>query len=165
MQMFTHGTITGLMFLTVGMIYDRTHTRYIPDLGGLSNRIPIIGAAFLIAGLASLGLPGTSGFAAEILVFLGAFPVWPWPTALAVFGVVITAGYILWMSQRTLFGPMNNRWTKLTDATKLELIPIGMLVAAILIFGIYPAFLTDLFKMGIEPIVAMVNSSPEILSR
>ena len=165
MQMFTHGTITGLMFLTVGMIYDRTHTRYIPDLGGLSNRIPIIGAAFLIAGLASLGLPGTSGFAAEILVFLGAFSAWPWPTALAVFGIVITAGYILWMAQRTLFGQMNDRWAKLTDATKLELIPIGMLVAAILIFGIYPSFLTDLFKIGVEPIVAMVNSSPENLSR
>ena len=165
MQMFTHGTITGLMFLTVGMIYDRTHTRYIPDLGGLSNRMPIIGVAFLIAGLASLGLPGTSGFAAEILVFLGAFPVWAWPTALAVFGVVITAGYILWMTQRTLFGDMNNRWEKLTDASKLELIPIVMLVAAILVFGIYPAFLTDLFKMSVEPIVAAVNTSPEILSR
>ena len=165
MQMFTHGTITGLMFLTVGMIYDRTHTRYIPDLGGLSNRIPLIGVAFLIAGLASLGLPGTSGFAAEILVFLGAFSVWPWLTALAVFGVVITAGYILWMAQRTLFGPMNNRWEKLTDATKLELIPIGMLIVVILLFGIYPAFLTDLFKMGVEPIVAAVTSSPEILNR
>jgi NADH-quinone oxidoreductase subunit M len=165
MQMFTHGTITGLMFLTVGMIYDRTHTRYIPDLGGLSKRIPIIGVAFLIAGLASLGLPGTSGFAAEILVFLGAFPVWAWPTALAVFGVVITAGYILWMAQRTLFGHMDDRWAKLTDASRVELIPIVMLVVAILVFGIYPAFLTDLFKMGIEPIVAAVNSSPEILSR
>ena len=165
MQMFTHGTITGLLFLTVGMIYDRTHTRYIPDLGGLSNRIPIIGMAFLIAGLASLGLPGTSGFAAEILVFLGAFSVWPWLTALAVFGVVITAGYILWMIQRTFFGPMNDRWAQLTDATKLELIPIGMLIVVILVFGIYPAFLTDLFKMGVEPIVAVVTSSPEILNR
>ena len=86
-------------------------------------------------------------------------------STLAVFGVVITAGYILWMTQRTLFGHMNSRWEKLTDASKLELVPIVMLVATILIFGIYPAFLTDLFKISVEPIVAAVNPSSEILSR
>jgi len=165
MQMFAHGTITGLMFLTVGLIYDRTHTRYIPDLGGLSTKTPIIATAFLIAGLASLGLPGTIGFAAEILIFLGAFSVWAWPTALAVFGVVITAGYILWMGQRTLFGPINDRWSSLTDASKLELIPIALLIGAIFVFGIYPSFLTDLFTMGVEPIVTMSSGSAEILSR
>ncbi|MCX8214128.1 MAG: NADH-quinone oxidoreductase subunit M, partial [SAR202 cluster bacterium] len=76
LQMFTHGTIAGLMFLVVGLMYEKAHTRYIPDLGGLATRMPVIAAVFLLAGLASLGLPGTSGFVSEILVFLGAFPVY-----------------------------------------------------------------------------------------
>jgi NADH-quinone oxidoreductase subunit M len=159
MQMFTHGTITGLMFLMVGLIYDRAHTRYIPDLGGLAHKMPLIAVGFLIAGFASLGLPGTSGFAAEILVFLGAFPVWGWHTAFVVFGVVLTAGYILWMIQRTMFGPQLERWADLPDATRLDLVPVVVLVAAIFIFGIYPAFLSDMFAVGVEPIAQSVSGA------
>ena len=157
MQMFTHGTITGLMFLMVGLVYDRAHTRYIPDLGGLAGRMPLIAVGFLIAGFASLGLPGTSGFAAEILVFLGAFPVWSWATGLAVFGVVITAGYILWMIQRTMFGPQLDRWKNLPDASRMDLIPVVLLAAAIFVFGIYPAFISDVFAVAIEPIARSVG--------
>ena len=153
MQMFTHGTITGLMFLMVGLVYDRAHTRYIPDLGGLAGSMPLIAVGFLVAGFASLGLPGTSGFAAEILVFLGTFPVWSWPTALAVFGVVITAGYILWMIQRAMFGPRMERWSTLPDATRTDLIPMALLIVPIILFGVYPAFISDVFAIGIEPIV------------
>ncbi|MDA1189552.1 MAG: NADH-quinone oxidoreductase subunit M, partial [Chloroflexi bacterium] len=139
LQMFTHGTITGLMFLVVGMIYDRAHTRYIPDLGGLASRMPALAAAFLIAGLASLGLPGTSGFVAEILIFLGVFPVWGWVTAFAAIGVVITAGYVLWMIQRTMFGPRLPRWDELRDPRPWEFIPVAVLIVMILVVGIYPA--------------------------
>ena len=95
--MFTHGTITGLMFLLVGQVYEKAHTRYIPDMGGLASRMPFLASAMIVAGLASLGLPSLSGFVSEVLVFLGAFSVWSWPTAIAVFSIVITAGYILWM--------------------------------------------------------------------
>ena len=165
MQMFTHGTITGLMFLMVGLIYDRAHTRYIPDLGGLAHKMPLIAVGFLIAGLASLGLPGTSGFAAEILLFLGAFPVWGWHTALAVFGVVITAGYILWMVQRVLFGPKIERWANLSDANRWDLVPVVLLAATIFVFGIYPAFITDVFAIGVEPIANSVSSVAEVISR
>ena len=138
MQMFTHGTITGLLFLLVGLIYEKAHTRYIPDLGGLATRMPIIAAAFIVAGLASLGLPGTSGFVAELMVFLGTFPVWSWATALGAFGIVLTAGYILWMIQRSLFGPQIERFDSVRDATPVEMVPIFILVAAILVVGIYP---------------------------
>ena len=154
MQMFTHGTITGLMFLMVGLVYDRAHTRYIPDLGGLARSMPLVAAGFLIAGFASLGLPGTSGFAAEILVFLGTFPVWGWPTALAVFGVVITAGYILWMVQRTMFGPRPERWSGLPDASRADLVPMALLIVPIILFGVYPALISDVFTLGVEPIAA-----------
>jgi NADH-quinone oxidoreductase subunit M len=165
MQMFTHGTITGLMFLMVGLVYDRAHTRYIPDLGGLAHKMPLIAVGFLIAGLASLGLPGTSGFAAEMLLFLGAFPVWGWHTALAVFGVVITAGYILWMIQRAMFGPKIERWADLPDANRWDLVPVVLLAATIFVFGIYPAFITDVFAIGVEPIANSVSSVAEGISR
>ncbi len=153
MQMFTHGTITGLLFLLVGLMYDKVHTRYIPDLGGLAQRMPVLAAAFLLAGLAALGLPGTSGFVSEVLVFLGTFPVWSWATALAAFGIILTAGYILWMVQRALFGPRIERFDLVKDATALELVPVAVLIAAIMVVGIYPAFISDVFTNGIEPLV------------
>ena len=154
LQLFTHGTITGLLFVVVGLIYDRAHTRHIPDLGGLAGRMPLIGTAFLLAGLASLGLPATSGFVAEILVFLGTFPVYGWATAAAAFGVVLTAGYILWMAQRTLFGPRLERWEHLTDATAVDLGAMAVLLVPIFAVGIYPRMLTDVFDSGIGTIFA-----------
>ena len=159
MQMFTHGTITGLLFLLVGLIYDKAHTRHIPDMGGLAARMPVVAVVFLVAGLASLGLPGTSGFVSELLVFLGTFQVWSWLTALAVFAIVITAGYILWMLQRTFFGPLTPRFANLGDATVIEAIPLALLVVAIMVVGIYPSVLTDVFKLGLEPIVQSLQSA------
>ena len=157
MQLFTHGTITGLLFLAVGLVYDKAHTRYIPDLGGLANRMPYVAATFLIAGLASLGLPGMSGFVSEILVFLGSFKAFPWITAFGAFGIVVTAGYILWMTERVFFGPQRSRFDHLTDSSLIEAAPLALLVISIVVFGIYPAFLTDVFKAGIEPIAALMS--------
>ncbi|MDP6493987.1 MAG: NADH-quinone oxidoreductase subunit M [Dehalococcoidia bacterium] len=153
MQMFTHGTITGLLFLLVGLVYDKAHTRHIPDMGGLAAHMPIIAVAFLVAGLASLGLPGTSGFVSELLVFLGTFQVWSWITALAVFAIVITAGYILWMIQRAFFGPSLQRFASLGDATVVEAVPMAVLVITIMVVGVYPAVVSDVFTQGLEPII------------
>ncbi len=153
MQLFTHGTITGLLFVVVGLIYDRTHTRHIPDMGGLAARMPIISVVFLVAGLAALGLPSTSGFVAEILVFMGAFPVWGWATGLAAFGVVLAAGYILWMAQRTLFGPRPARYDDLEDASLADAASMAVLLVPIMVIGLYPKLLTDIFDVGILPII------------
>ena len=159
MQLFTHGTITGLLFLGVGLIYERTHTRYIPDLGGLANRMPLVTVAFLIAGFASLGLPGLSGFVSEILVFFGAFAAFPWLTALAVLGIILAAGYILWMIQLTMFGPRREQFDTLTDASFIEAVPLVLMIIAIIGVGVYPSFLTDVFKSGLEPMVAVINDT------
>ena len=153
MQMFTHGTITGLLFLLVGLVYEKSHTRYIPEMGGLASRMPFIATIFLVAGLASLGLPGLSGFVSEALVFLGTFLVWGWPTAIAVFGIVLTAGYILWMIQRVMFGPALPRYAEVGDATLVEAVPLVVMLIATVVVGIYPALLTDVFSVGIDPIV------------
>jgi NADH-quinone oxidoreductase subunit M len=152
MQMFTHGTITGLLFVMVGLVYDKLHTRHIPDLGGLASRMPFVAAVFVVAGLASLGLPTTSGFVSELMVFLGAFPVHGVLTTLGVVGILLTAGYILWTLQRSLFGPALPRWAGVHDATLVEAVAPALLVVAIMAVGIYPAFLTDVFGPGIEAI-------------
>ena len=158
MQLFTHGTITGLLFVGVGLIYEKAHTRYIPDLGGLAGRMPVAAAALAIAGFASLGLPGLSGFVSEILVFFGAFRAFPVQTILSVLGIILAAGYILWMLERSLFGPSRERFAAITDASPLEAIPLVLLVASIVLVGVYPAILTDVFETAVSPMVDVINS-------
>ncbi len=165
LQMFAHGAITGLLFLLAGYVYEKAHTRYMPDLGGLASRMPLLAASLVVAGLASLGLPSTAGFAAEIHVFLGAFPVWSWLTAVGAFGVVLTAGYILWMIQRIMFGARNQRLDDVSDATPLELVPVALMIIAIMVVGIYPAVIADVFSSGVQPIVDSLESAATAISR
>lgn len=153
MQMFAHGTITGLLFLLVGQVYDKAHTRHIPHLGGLASRMPFTATVFLVAGLASLGLPSLAGFVAEVMVFLGTFPVWGWPTILAVVGIVLTAGYMLWAIQRVLFGPALERFAHVKDASLVEAVPMVALLLVIVLVGVYPAPLADVFNAGAEQVV------------
>ena len=153
MQMFSHGAVTGLLFVMVGVVYDKAHTRHIPDLGGLASRMPFAAVAFLVAGLASLGLPATSGFAAEILVFLGTFPAHGVLTGIATVGVLLAAGYVLWTLQRSLFGPPRERWAHLTDVTAVEAVAPVLLMAAILAVGLYPALLSDVFTSGVNDLL------------
>jgi len=150
LQMFTHGTITGLLFVMVGLVYDRTHTRQIADLSGLAHAMPVIATVFVIAGLASLGLPTMSGFVAELLVFLGSIGRFEAATVLAVVGILFSAGYILWTIQRVLFGPRNERWMSLGDATEWwEQVAMAALVAVILAVGLYPSTIVDVLEAGI----------------
>ena len=157
-----HGIITGLLFAMVGLVYDKTHDRNLNTLGGLARQMPVIVVVFSIAGLASLGLPGISGFAAEFITFIGAFSSTAVAgiqiyTLLGVFGIVLTAGYILWMLQRTFYGPPQDKFDGVPDADNLEKVCIFSFVAAILLVGIYPAILTDVIKLGIEPIMKLVG--------
>ncbi len=157
LQLFTHGTITGLLFVSVGLVYEKAHTRFIPDLGGLAGRMPVVAIAFIIAGLASLGLPGLSGFVAELLIFLGAFQAYPVATGLAVLGIILAAGYILWMVERSFFGASKDRFADISDASFVEAVPLAVLLITIVGVGVYPALLTDVFQVGLDPMVAMFN--------
>jgi NADH-quinone oxidoreductase subunit M len=154
LQMFTHGTITGLLFMMVGLVYDRTHTRDVWAMGGLATQMPKIATVFVVAGLASLGLPGLSGFVAEFLVFLGSFSgqTGVLLTVLGVFGIVLSAGYILWLLERVFYGPMSEQWRTLTDATRLEMATVGTLVAVIVLVGVYPNILLDVIANSVAPI-------------
>jgi NADH-quinone oxidoreductase subunit M len=158
LQMFSHGVITGLLFVLVGLIYDRAHTRNIGELSGLAHVTPVIAVAMVMAGLASLGLPAMSGFAAEVMVFLGTGGRFEAPTILAVIGILLTAGYILWMVQRVMFGPRNPRWDGLPDATQWwEQVPVAALLAVIIAVGVYPARLVDVIEHGILPIAGRLG--------
>ena len=149
-----------MAFLLVGLVYDRTHTRYIPDLGGLTAKMPIIAIFFLIAGFGSLGLPGLSGFVAELMIFLGTFQVgniFAIATVIGVFGVVLAAGYTLWMIQRSFFGnkpskesPVSKDFEELSDMHILDVFPVLVLTIPIFVVGIYPRLLTDIIEIGIR---------------
>ena len=162
LQMFSHGIITGLLFAMVGLVYDKSHERNLDNLGGLARQMPVIVVVFSIAGLASLGLPGTSGFAAEFITFVGSYSSPAVPgiqlyTILGVFGIVLTAGYILWMLQRVFYGPPLEKFSKVPDANNIDKICIFSFVAAIMLVGIYPAILTNVIKLGVEPIARLVG--------
>ena len=153
MQMFTHGLITGMLFVLVGMVYDRAHTRQISELSGLAHRMPFITTMMVIAGLASLGLPSLAGFVSEITVFLGTFEHHEFLTILGVIGIVLSAGYILWTIQRVFWGEPDPKWEGLADATAWwERGPLLAMTVVILVVGIYPAVLMDLFESGVAPI-------------
>jgi NADH-quinone oxidoreductase subunit M len=162
MQMFSHGIITGLLFAMAGLVMHNSKERDLRKLGGLARQMPVIAVVFSVAGVASLGLPTTSGFAAEFLVFVGSFTsaavvgikLW---TILGVFGIVITAGYILWMLQRVFYGPPLDKFNKVKDADILERVYMFVFVAVIMGVGIYPAILTDVIKAGVMPVVGLLG--------
>ena len=160
LQMFSHGVITGLLFIVVGLMYDRTHTRQISDLSGLLHQMPLLGLVAIIAGFAALGLPALSGFVAEFAVFAGTLQVHPAATIISVFGVVLAAGYILWAVQRVFTGPVDERWTGLGDATEWwELAAMGAMLVFVVGVGVYPRLLTDVVELGIEPIALIVQAA------
>jgi len=162
LQMFSHGVITGLLFAMAGLVMHNAGERDLGKLGGLARQVPIITVIFSIAGLGALGLPTTSGFAAEFLIYIGSYssPVFDgigFCTLLAVFGVVITAGYILWMLMRVFYGAVLERFSGVADADILERVYMFAMVAVIMLVGIYPAILTDVIKIGILPIVGLLG--------
>jgi NADH-quinone oxidoreductase subunit M len=139
LQMVNHGLSTGALFLLVGMLYDRRHTRLIADYGGIAKVMPVYAAFFLVVALSSLGLPGLNGFVGEFLVLLGAFQTMPAYAVLGTVGVILSAVYLLWMYQRAMFGEVTHEAnTRLKDVTLRELAVLVPLVLVIVWIGVYP---------------------------
>ena len=149
LQMFSHGVMTALMFLLVGSIYDRTHIRDIHVLNGLSGRMRVASFFFAIAGLASLGLPGLSGFIAEFMVFTGTFRTYLPLAVLAVIGAALTAVYILRLLARTFLGESDQRWEHLTDSSPIEKAVGGAFVLILFFVGIWPEPLLRVINVGV----------------
>ncbi len=156
LQMFNHGTITAMLFLSVGVIYDRAHTREISAFGGLGSQMPLYFTFFSFSLFAALGLPGLSGFVSEAMIFIGVFPVYRTITMIAALGIIIGAAYVLWMLQRVFLGPKNEKWDGLPELNAREmftLVPIGLIV---LLLGIYPMPVLDLMKVTLNNLVKVV---------
>lgn len=150
-QMFAHGIMAALFFALIGNIYGKTHTRMISDFGGLAHQMPRVASAFVIAGMASLGLPGTFNFVAEFSIFTGSIQVYPVLAVISIFAIVITAIYILWVIQRMFFGPRNTRWDNIKDANGIEMVPIVLLAGVLLVFGFLPDLILGMIDSGVVP--------------
>jgi len=158
--MFSHGIITGLLFAIAGIVMHNARERKIGKLGGLARQMPAIATIFAIGGLGAMAVPATSGFAAEVTVFLGAFSSSAVAgvhiyTIICLAGVVLAAAYVLWLLQRVFFGGVLKKFDSVVDADKLERVYCTVFITVIFLIGIYPMILTDVIKTGIAPIATL----------
>ncbi|MDE0030651.1 MAG: proton-conducting transporter membrane subunit, partial [Deltaproteobacteria bacterium] len=147
---------TAMLFLLVGVIYDRAHHRDIDGFGGLASIMPVYAGFTALAFFASMGLPGLSGFVSEVLVLLGAWPKYHALTIVAALGIVITAGYMLWMMQRVYLGPPNEKYRSLPEINGREIFTLFPLGVIVVIVGVYPRVVLDLLQASLNNINQMV---------
>jgi len=157
MQVFSHGLLTGALFILVGIVYERAHTRMLSDFGGLGARMPVYAGMLSFCSLGSLGLPGMTGFIAELSVLTGTYNASPLLTGLSLIGIVVTAAFMLWTLQRVLLGPLNPRWEKMPDADGREIISLAPLMALTLLFGVLPMSILAIFNAASQAIVSVLR--------
>jgi NADH-quinone oxidoreductase subunit M len=164
-QMISHGLISGLMFMAVGVIYNATHTRMVGDMSGMADRMPWTVGIFLAAAFGYMGLPLMSGFAAEVLVFIGSFQstvidAAPLYTAVAMFGIVVVAGYLLWAMQRTLFGAYSLETDyEVGRAPFHDIAPLAVLLLLVILLGVAPDIAYEMIQDAIDPLVDIGGGS------
>ncbi len=155
MQMISHGLVSSALFLCVGVIYDRMHTRQIIDFGGLTHKMPYYAMLFMIFMLASVGLPGTSGFVGEFLTIIGAFQVNKIIAIIAAIGVILGACYMLWLYARVMFGDIKNKKVEsMKDVNIIEFSALGLMAFLVVLFGIYPSLILRYLD---SPVLAIIN--------
>ena len=159
-QMLSHGVVTAALFLIVGVIYDRTHSRDIETYGGLVHRMPAYALVFMVFMLASVGLPGTGGFVGELLVLVGAFQVSSWVAALTATGVVLGAAYMLYLYRRVIYGKLSKDHLRtILDLSPREIAVFAPLVVAVVWMGIYPVPFLDVMHASVENLIARVDEA------
>jgi NADH-quinone oxidoreductase subunit M len=157
-QMISHGLVSGALFLCVGVIYDRMHTREIAAYGGLVNRMPIYAAIFMVFTLANVGLPGTSGFVGEFLTLIGTFKVNTWVATLATTGVILSAAYALWLYRKVIFGRLEKAsLATITDLGGREMFIFAPLVILTILFGVYPKPVLDMSATSVAALLDSYN--------
>ncbi len=158
LQMFNHGIVTAMLFLLVGVLYDRTQTRGIFEFGGLANQMPKYFALIVIAFFAAMGLPTLSIFISEAFVFLGSFQTWQTFTIIATLGIILTAAYFLTTLQRIFFGALPEKWSGLRDVSARELVSLVPLAATVFALGLYPGPMIDLTATSVNALVTFVHA-------
>jgi len=159
-QMISHGLVSGAMFLSVGVLYDRVHSRQIADYGGVANTMPKFAGFMVLFALANAGLPGTSGFVGEFMVILASFKANFWYAFLAASTLILGAAYTLWMIKRVLYGEVANKnVADLTDLHPREFIVLGILAVSVLLVGLWPAPLVDMMSVTVQELLVHVSQS------
>ncbi len=165
-QMLSHGIVSGALFLCVGVVYDRMHTREIAAYGGLVNRMPLYAAAFMVFTMANVGLPGTSGFIGEFLTLLAAFQVNTWVAVFATTGIILAASYALWLYRKVIFGKLDKESLKpIRDLTGREIAILAPLVALTILFGVYPMPIFDVTAVSVDNLVSQYHAALDQASR
>jgi NADH-quinone oxidoreductase subunit M len=158
--MVSHGLVSGAMFLCVGVLYDRLHSREISSYGGVVNRMPAFAAFFVLFAMANSGLPGTSGFVGEFLVIIAAFKANFWYAFLAATTLILGAAYTLWLVKRVVFGPVaNDGVASLEDLNGREWFVLGLLAVGVLALGVYPAPLLEVMQESVRHLVDQATAS------
>ncbi|MDQ3461601.1 MAG: NADH-quinone oxidoreductase subunit M, partial [Actinomycetota bacterium] len=158
-QMVNHGISTGALFLLVGMISDRLHTREIAKLGGLQKSAPVLAGVFTVVMLSSVGLPGLNGFVGEFLILIGSFPTRRWWAVVATAGVILAALYLLWAYQRTFHGTPEGANATMPDMSRRELAIMAPLLAAIVFLGVYPKPVLERIEPAVDRLIAHVEAN------
>jgi NADH-quinone oxidoreductase subunit M len=165
-QMFSHGVMTALFFAVVGMVYDRAHTRQIPELGGFAKKMPLVAVAFIVGGLVSMGMPGFSGFIAEFPIFMGVWKFKPWIAIISVISIVITASYIIRIVTSVFFGAMPDRFERgddhhepVGDVTPLDKVALVLLSAILIAIGIFPSVMVPMVETGVNNILRLLGGA------
>jgi NADH-quinone oxidoreductase subunit M len=165
-QMLSHGIVSGALFLCVGVIYDRMHTREIAAYGGLADRMPLYAFCFMVFTMANVGLPGTSGFVGEFLSLTGAFRVNSWVALFATTGVILSAAYALWLYRRVIFGKLEkSSLANILDLTPREIAILAPLVILTILFGVYPKPVMDVTAVSVEKLIADYNQDVQAASQ
>lgn len=156
-QMFSHGLIAGLLFLLVGAVYERAHTREMSAFGGIAKITPILAGTLVFASFASLGLPGMSGFIGEFWVLAGSYSSYMAATVISSFAVILTVGYLLWMLRRVAFGPLNEARAGMPDMSRSEALSMAPLILLILVVGVFPQTLVGVMQTSVEGIARLLT--------
>ena len=156
--MFAHAMATGMLFAMAGWVSDQTHTRDVPSLGGLSNRMPFISACFVVGCMASIGMPGTVNFIAEVMIIVGAWNKYPFQVIVAVLGIVLTMAYLFRMMRGLFYGAMAEKYSHSHDAVAVvDRLPLLVMITVSIGFGIFPGHLYSVVRSGVDPLIARVT--------
>jgi NADH-quinone oxidoreductase subunit M len=164
--MFAHALATGMLFAMAGWVYDQTHTRDIPSLGGLVERMPFIAGAFLVACMASIGMPGTVNFIAEIMIIVGSWEKYPFQVIVAVLGIVLTMAYLFKMMRGLFYGKMDPEYAHAADAKQwVDRMPLLLLIACSITLGIFPGHFYDVVRSTVEPMIDRINHVAPLITQ
>src|SRR5574341_1144201 len=166
LYMFAHALATGMLFAMAGWVYDQTHSRDIPSLGGLVNRMPFVAGCFLIACMASVGMPGTVNFIAEVMILAGSWHKYPFQVFVAVVGIVLTMAYLFRMMRGLFYGPMDMHYSHAPDAVGVvDRLPLLLMIGTSIFFGIFPGHFYHVIRAGVDPLLARIIYVAPLLSQ